>query len=279
MAAKKYYITDTELEKYIFHVMRLSSDEQRRNLSSSELIHFRSEMNMRRFAENESLEKRLVLLTRLGHSFCVVVAPNMKDMRELYAEDVPGQYDSGEKRVAVVKKMIEKKVFVMSSRDMLVMTQIMAQNAHSGIYTLDYSWVKLKEELSKFRIRTFSEELEDAQDATKDLSILVNSILGSEESLTSLTGCTFYGMRILLSMYQYRQTMVSATKIADIIGESKRSRSVSKACAHLMKREYIIRAPIRKQNGRKSADLYTIAEKGISVVMTYLKYVLKHSMK
>src|SRR3954463_10777120 len=105
MGARFYTINDPEFSEWVFHCMRLSSADQRRQLSANELKHLQDDDTIRRFAENESLDKRLLLMVRLGYSYSIISYPQPVDI-DTVLTPVPGQYQLANKRAAIIESMI-----------------------------------------------------------------------------------------------------------------------------------------------------------------------------
>lgn len=276
MALRKYFIKDPGLDEYIFHVMRLSSVEQRSNLNPEELFYFNREANMRQFADNETLDKRLLMLTRLGYSYTLIVSKHPADIEPLLKETGEA-HTSGSARKAAIEQMIAKKVFVLSSRDVLLTTHLMAMNTHSQVFTLDYAWVQLNARLNAKRVRPFNAEVTDAINGTEELAKIALSVLATTDIVESLTGCSEYEIQILLSLYLHRYTTVSTTALSQLMAISCRTTGISNSCVDLFKRGYILRlpGPQGKNKTRNSKYVYMIADQGIDAVLKYLKYIHK----
>lgn len=276
MAARFYRINDPGLSEYCFHVMRLCPPEIRSKLNRIELAHFKDEKTLRRFTESATLDQLLLMLSRIGIGFSIVVAPHEVDMDSIMQGTV-SQYRAVASRKDIIKAMAEKKVFVVSSRDILVMSHMMAQNSHSQVYTLDYTYVELHDKLDNYRIRPFKKEVKDAVDGFDDLAKLTLNAITSQDSIQSISGVTEFEMSILLAMYPHRQTMIKNDRISELIGESYRSTGVAKSAGELEKKGYLFReAGFR---GKHRSQAYMIGEKGIEAVLNYLKFIAKKSFQ
>lgn len=275
MPARFYTINDPELSEWIFHSMRMASPQSKMALSANELKYFEDEESIRRFAEHETLDKRLLMMLRLGYSWALISWPQTVDIQETLAP-IAGQYQLANKRLAIIEAMAKNKVFVLSSRDLTIIAHMAAQNSHSQVYTLDYTYLKLRDKLSNYRIRPFTEEIRDSVKEADEMSkILLNSLI-TKEVFESICGCNEYEMKILLALFSLRQTMVSHDKIAELMHEPYRTQGIAKVCGVLCDKNYIAREPgYRKQHRSQN---YMIMEAGITAVMNYIKYVVKHSM-
>lgn len=275
MAARFYFVNDPDFSEYVFHCMRLCPPEIKARLNPIELAYFKNEKEIRKFAEDQNLDKRLLMLSRIGMSYCILIGPQEVDLNPMM-QGVLTQYKSAEARQEVIKAMMENRVFVLSSRDIMVMSHLMAQNSHSQVYQLDKAYVLLHDKLQNYRIRPFKEEVKDAAEGFDMLAKITLNALCSEESITSITGITEFEMKILLAMYPYRNTMITNDRISEFIGESYRSTGVAKSCGELEKKGCLIREVGYRKKHR--SQVYMINEKGIDAVLNYLKFIAKKSL-
>lgn len=280
MPTRTWVVDDPALSEYVFHCMRLLPAEKKKDLNSQELLNFKNEKAMRRFAENESLDKRLLLLSRMGYSYCVVVAPTNENLDDLYKK-VTSQYRSAHSRLDIIKAMSEKKIFVLSSRDTLVMSHMAAQNSHSQVYVLDYAYVHLHDKLKSIggmASRPFVNEARDGMEGLDDLSKIALLALQGDELIQSICGITKFELRILLAMYPERSKMITRDRVSDLMGESKRATGVAKSCGELEKRGYLLREPGYRA-GKHRSQVYMIGDKGIDTVLKYLTFLTHKALK
>lgn len=275
MPARYFTINDPEFSEWVFHCMRLSSFDQKKELSANELKYFEKDEDIRRFAENETLDKRIMMLTRLGYSFTILGYPQTVDITKTLTP-IPGQYQLANKRTAIIEQMIRDKVFVLSSRDLTIISHMAAQNSHSQVYVLDYSYVKVREKLNNYRTRPFTEDIRESVKEADELSKILLNALCTKDIFESICGCNEYEMRILLALFANRNTMVSHDRIAELLQEPYRTKGIAKVCGNLCDKNYIAREP--GYRGQHRSQNYMIMEAGITAVMNYIKFVVKKSM-
>lgn len=277
MASRFYCINIPAFSEYLYNFMKKTPAERKYDLEPEELRHFRNDESIYRFCHNESLDKRLLMLTRIGGSFCVVVAKEDAEIEPIL-DEVPEQYQSAKKRLEIVRQMGEKQVFVISSREELAIAHMAAQNSLTQAYTLNYEFVRLQEKLSHYRTRPFNEEVKDALKGMDDLSKIVLQAMSPEKTIQSLTGCTEFEMKIMVAMYPHRNTMITNDRISELIGETHRSTGVAKSCGELEKKNMLIREnPGKKKKVR--SQVYMLSEQGINKTLQYLKYIAKNALK
>jgi DNA-binding MarR family transcriptional regulator len=241
--------------------------EKINSLNTNELQYFRSEKTIRRFADNESLEKRILMLARLGYSYCLTMAPEGSDLTVF--EDIPEQFKNGD-RLDIVRAMGEKRIFVLSSRDVLMGLHMAAQNSHSQVYVLNYDYVHLRQTIHKSRVTTLNDNTRDSVEAFDELSKLVLATLSLQQGVEALIGLEEKELRVLLALLPFRSTYIGFTKVVELMQETGRSISIGVTLDRLAKKGYLDR-----MKGARDVKLYTIMEKGIDAAMTFLKYIVK----
>lgn len=280
MPKRHYHVNDPAFSEYVFHVMRLCPAEKKKDLNPLELEHFRSEKNIRKFADDESLDKRLLMLSRIGISYCLVVAPVDNNIDPIL-EGVTSQYRSKASRKDIVEAMAKNKLFVLSSRDTLVLSHMAAQNSHSQIYVLDYSYLTLYEKMG--RMKATSSIMNEGMDGLDMLAKAVQISMRGEDFVQSMCGVSKYELQILLTMYPYRDRMMRYDRISELMGESYRSTGVAQSCGHLERLGLLIREPGYRMEGQPRvstrSQVYMISDKGIDAVLKYLTYITRKALK
>jgi hypothetical protein len=254
--------------------MRTCSKEEKLGLNRQELAYFKDEKAMRRFADNESLDKRVLLLTRIGIRFAVILESDKEDTDKEWAA-VISQYKYASKRREITEAMAKKKMFVFSSRELMVGVQMAAQNSHSNIYVLDYDYVNLRDRLSNYRIEVFNENMRDAQKGVIGLSKVLLANLTSVSVTQQISGVTEMEMQCLLALFPYSDTFVSGEAVNRLMYESDRTSGVLRVLSTLEKNGYVTRHV--GYEGKHRKPQFTIAEKGIRAAMDYMRYIVKNS--
>lgn len=279
MGFNKYLINDPAFCEYVFACMKNSGNEERAQLSPLELKHFRNDGAIKLFAENATLEKRLLMLARLGISYNIVLGPDKIDMAGAL-KSVPGQYTVGAKKNAITEQFARDKVFIFGSRDLLVVSHMAAQNSHSYLYTLDRKYITLHERSKSMLGQALIHDIKDAIGGFDFFSqVLMDCLANSEDNeIMSICGVDHMQMRVLLALYVNRSTMLSIPAICLKIGRPPQSANkLSHVVTKLQEMGYIEQLPgtQKKLSGGRS---YMIMEKGIDAVMNYVKYIVKKSI-
>lgn len=278
MPSRLYTINDPLFSEYVFNCMANSSAAVRQELEPAELKHFASQKRMRQFADNETLERRLTLLERLGFSFVLCVGPEDYPVDEALEEALDTISDKKD-RFNFVRKMAPDQFFCFGSREFALAAQLAAQNSHLQAYILNRRYVELHHELVEADLTTNAQNQKDAQHAFDALSGIILGAIDDPELVKSASGVTQDEMQVLLALYKHRNTFLPVDQIALRLGVGVRSDITSRKCGYLEKGKYVIRRPNSKGHAGKRSSHFTISEKGINAVMNYLKYLIRQADK
>lgn len=273
-----YYINDAELSEYFFNCMKNAGPDRKRNLNHRELKFFKDEKTMRKFADNENLDRRLLMMMRLGYNFSFVIYPEGENVGEALKQTV-GQYQFADKRRKVIEMFMEKKIFVTTSREYMLPMYFAAQNSHSNLYVLDKGYQKLHEKFGQLNGgKSIAALMRDFSDTVKFTGDFALSILNAINSIKSITGVNFDELRVLIYLFGNRHTMVSMQTIMFALGDGAKSTKIQRTCASLCNEGFIEREPGTTKNGIYKRN-YMIMEQGIRVVLSYIDYVLYEGIR
>jgi hypothetical protein len=284
MKRPQFIIPDEGLAQYVYHCMAMATEEQKRNLSHSEIAHMRSEAHMRKFSENGSLDARLSMLVRLGYSACVVVGDPKQDYNPVFAELLT-QSDFPMKRLAITEAMAAKRLFVMSSREVLVSLHLAAMNSHGSTYHLNQRLARIGKDRQNSRAKmsgtpsALSQGMEDALFAIEDTAALALKLWDVDADPESIVGVNQKQMQVLMALLPMRGTFVHVDEIMRRVGLApKGAKGWAMACTELAKRRYIQRLPDMQRGAGRKRNEFTIMETGIDTVVRYTKWLLRMVM-
>jgi len=274
MGARFYHINDPQFSEYVFHCLRTCSLDEKQKLNPQELAYFKDEKSMRRFADNESLDKRLLMLSRIGMRFAIAIEP-IEEKTDKVWDDIITQYKYASKRRELTEAMAKQKMFVFSSKELMVGIQMAAQNSHSNIYVLDYDYVELNDNLGNYRIEAFNTVVRDAQKGVAGLSKILIANMAANKITETIAGVTLTQMQVLLAIFPYADTFISGERATRLMFESDRTTGILRVLGTLEKEGYVTRH--MGYEGKHRKPQFTIAEKGIRAAMEYMRYIIKHS--
>lgn len=269
---KFYLFNDPDFSLYVFHCMHTASQSQRNELDPIEIKHFTNERTMRRFADNESLEKRLLMLSRLGIHFTVTLTADIPGYGELLPK-IADQYKKGADREDLIKAMIAGKTFVISSKEVMLSSQMAAQNSHTNVFVLNYEYRKVNQYLIDFKNDTVNMDFDKGVDGYDKLAKIMLSMWANEDTLEAICGVTEFELRILLALFPLRNTYITLKTITQRINVSERSMGVARVCSKLVGKKMIAKS--RVTEGRNTDQVYTIMDTGLNTVGKYIRYVFQ----
>lgn len=272
-----YRITDPAFCEFVFHCMQNVSKDVLLELSPAELRWFDSKIKMRRFADKETLEKRLLLLARMGVSYTVVLAADKSKASTILEKTIPDTFRIVKDRAALIKQMHKDDVFVFGSREVSMITHMAAQNSHAEVYILDPVYAEMSRKVNDAIVRSeyINKDIKEAIKGFDEIArIAVASIL-TVETVPGILGINQEQLNMLLVMLPLRGNYVTIDTLCTLLHQTRRTRNgVAKSATNLTKLGYI--AAIHDgQTGRKRTTEYTIMEPGINAAVKWLKYMLK----
>lgn len=277
MPEKLYYIEDPDYSEFVYNCMATSSAEDRRDLTPFELSFFKTKGKMRAFADYESKERRDLMLAKIGIQHCTIYAPKRTRVEHIL-DEVFTQYTYVEKRIAITQKMNAGKIFVQSTNDIIVGMHMAAQNSHSQVYVLNYSYVKMHQHLAEWKSSTRS-EIKSAMETFDIISKLALAVLVSGDIVEGICGVNERELKVLLVLYGNRNTFTKFSTVAMHIGDTERMKGVQHICHELEQQEYIVREPGYDAKTHRKKQTYMIVSKGINAVMNYMKYLHKKTFQ
>lgn len=273
MAERKYLIKTPELCEYIFHVLATTPKEVIRELTTQEMSYFKDHKAMRRFADNESFEKTAQLFGKIGIPLTIFFGKRHGWQNVI--EEIGTQYQFIEKRKAIIEAMAREKLFALAGTDILTYTYMAAQNSHSRVYVLSYEYVKVKEKVMKAAVQSKNEDMRDARDAFEMMSRAILQTMIKADHTQAMSNVLPYEMKILLAIFPEQHTFVPINKIAEQLDESKRVRGVVKTCTTMANKGLIKHIPMKDPRNNHQIRSYTITEKGITAVMSFISNITK----
>lgn len=252
------------------------SKEKLLELSPQEIRLFDTKVKMRRFSDTESLEKRLLLLAKIGVSYTVVLAADRKRAATILEKTVPDTFRVAKDRMALIKEMHNGGMFVFGSREVSMITHMAAQNSHSEIYILNPEYAEMSRKINESIVKTQykNNEITEAIKGFDEISKIALASLLTVDSTPGIADITDHQLKILLAMLPLRGNYVTIDTLTSLLHETRRTRNgIAKSATVLTRHGYL--AKIHEQKNRKRESEYTIMEEGINVAVRWLKYMLK----
>lgn len=274
---KLFFVDIPSFNEFVFHVMKTANPRLKINMTMPELKLFKNDATIHKFANSELIDRKIVMLAKLGISFQCVFKPESTLLEDDVLENIEQQWASGDERNNRITKMAQSKYFVFGSKEVVESLQYAAQNSNSQLYVLNHDYVRIGQYLKDIKAASFSGEYGDAIMGFDLLSKMM--ALGSimAEHTDTICGVDPFHMKILLAIYSFRTTYVTPNKIGNYLQQPLRNQMTTLACAKLFNEGYLHR--IKNDESKRSTKFaYTILEKGIEAVGKYLKHLINSSL-
>lgn len=273
MGDRIYYIaTDPAFSEYVYFVMKKASPEQRGRLNPRELACFRSDKAIRDFADNETLERRMLMLTRLGLSWTMCLHTDKVDFDEMFKE-YNVDYTFAQKNKDMVKSLKRGDMFVFGSRDMMMYQHLAAMHCHSQMFILDYDYLRAQKLLMGQREVRRVDKIKDAAEVYEELGRLMFHTISAFRQAVSISDVDDQRLRILLILLGFRNRYMKLETLCGKMGEPQRNTGIGRIVKNMIKDGLVTQLKIPNQDWESKA--FTITEMGVDKVMTFIKYV-KH---
>lgn len=266
---------DPSFSEYAFNVMHSATDEQKRSLTFREIYHFRDDVSIRRFVDDNSFERILYMLARLGSTWTIVVSAEHPTV------DVVGKIIDEAKDVivaktgeSVVKSMKDGKMFVIGSKDVALSCAVAAMGSHSQQYMLNYSLARLNDYLMNMKKETNTEMFKQATKGLDKLADLALGAITNADLIESICGISTYKMMILLAMFRHRDTFLTGQQVAGLIHETARQRPKGAAKVLAWMCDEGLCTWVNGSVHYNKQKIYTILEPGMKKVCTFLEYIV-----
>lgn len=267
-----YQLNDPHFNEFVFFCISTAAQQQIAKLPTDLLRHTHSEFKIKAFSVKASLEKKIEMLSRLGVQCGLFfsVPENLKTdaLKESYKSYILGQ------RLNDVNAMIANRQFVITSRDVMAVLAVMAQNCHSETYMLNRDYAILATEIAKAknidkRIQDIGFVKEVMQDYKMLCKFLMYNIM-HKDFVDATTGYSEKELLILLFLFINRSQFVPLAKIAQHYRTIYTSKQVSVVLHQLYQARHVERFP-RKFD-------YSISGLGIQVLAQYIAKIINYTL-
>lgn len=270
---KVFLVSDPAFAQYVYYKMVNCPPLVRGRLNPAEQRYFRSKDAMRKFATDETFERRILLLTRMGVRWSVVMYEETADLDLMYKE-VDENYTFTRKNLDLMNLMRKGDVFCFGSSTIMMAQLLAEQGCHSQKYVLDYGYLRTLKKMPDQRAITFDVKANDMEQQYMHLARIIYQSITCWERLEltiSDDGVTALAMRILIVLLGHRHSFVTARSMKHRLGVPISNQITVRTMNQMVKNGLIYQTRVPELEFEQKA--YTISEKGLEKVMYFLKYV------
>lgn len=266
-------IKDKNWCRYVYNVLENLTIEQRSELTNEELRHLVTARSIRRFAENINLEDQLAMLAKVGVRYALVAFRDKADLEAMIRQESLDPEVYAEKRLETLNKMREGHLFVLTNTNVFTNFNIAQMNSHHRAYIFNANYEKLlKHPMKGLDAKSHVDTAEETKRSIEAINMLSLGALAILENSEALFGVSTKYMKILLAAFQYQTDFVSRETLLKILGTGETPYAFSRVCGNMVEANLLIRAPHRNYKDPMYNN-YTISQKGIEVVMKYMRYL------
>jgi len=265
---RKYIIQDPNFCEYVFHCISNATQQQKNNVpfGFEEYVHHPN--MIKKLATEYSLDRRLLILTKLGYDWKLYIAP----MGEISKEEIKNavQEYKEKRRHSVIDRMIGKNHFVIGSKELMMGLALMAMNCHSEYYRINKDYHNIAKKITKASEKLI--ETEEFKEALEDIKLIVRVLLGltrNKEFYDFGYLFTYNDLTLLLFLFLNRNTFLKANVIIKHLKIIKPI-TIRTCLSRLHKNKFV-----EKFKDEKS---YSISTLGIQVVSNYISRVLHDAL-
>lgn len=279
MPIKKHLYKDPAEDEYIFECLQNYPEWAKKKLSPEEIKIFKSDVSMRMFANQAALERRDLLLAKGGfYSVKLYWNSNTSEPETIF------DFDKLKKQVKLIKnrqEMIEliksKNGFATSTREIMNMAYLIAQNTHSPYYYINRDYQKIFDAVTTVKIsnlKNFDDasqttKIKDAIKARKILGALMITLLNSENYIKVTLKVDMLDIQILLYLFLNSENFVEKKVLLKRIPYAPGS--VSQRIYQLEKEGYVAKT-MGLGTHKQQNPMFTIAERGIQTMGEMLEH-------
>lgn len=271
------HIYSPSFQEMAFRKLKNSTAEERENLSTEELKIFKNEYTIQKFCKEEMMERVLYILTRLGKSWTLRVEEDQfdADMVEFNSID---QYQYPLKRVDITEATSRAGVCVISSRDVMTISHMVAQNCNTKVYALsEFSQALVKKGRDLGQLKSWDREVERSEAAHDVFNDLLLEQLNSFTYAADTLGLSANDIRILSALYKKRNGAIKMSDISTLTKSTGKKKYFRPDMQKMLDEGLVVSDQKETKKIWANSSFFMITTKGIDRIMKYREYVAKNA--
>lgn len=274
---KNQHVYSQALNEYSFRKLYSITKDQKESLTENELKFFQSEYTLQKFCKESTLDYRLHILSKVGLSWTLRIEedPHTADMLEFSAKD-QGQYP--QKRVDVIEATSREGVCVISSRDVMLLSHMLAQNCTTHVYSVsEFSKLMVQQMKDLKQLTTWDSELDAVTGAHETFNNVLLEQFNAIEYAKEALGLDETDIRILAALYKRRNATIKMNDIATLARAKGRKMYFRKNMQKLLDQGMAICDAKDVKKLWANSTFFMITTKGIGKLLEFEKYVHKNT--
>lgn len=260
-----------------YRALRSITSDQKKTLSIYELKYFKSEYDLKKFVAEERMDHVMYILTKVGFSWTFRIERDQwaAEMVEFNSED---QWEYPQKRIDVTEATAREGVCVISSRDVMHKSHMMAQNVATKVYQISQFSKDLQQKGRDLKqLRRWDDEIALASKAHDMWNDILLEQLNSFEYAESTLGLDYYDLRILAALYKVRNRSIRMKEISELTKAKGKKMYFRKNLEKLLELNLVATDAKDAKKNRSEVGYFMITTKGIGSIMEYRKFVYENT--
>lgn len=270
------HIDSPAFKELAYRVLSKISPDQKGNLTPSELKHFNSEYTLQRFCKEERMDYILHIMAKCGIDWTFRIHEDSlsADMVEYNTVD---QYRYPFKRLDNTEATARENVCIISSRDVMVLSHLVAQNCTTKVYHVsEFSKAMQAKGRDLKQLTSWDEEIVRAGAAYDLFNSILLEQLNSFEYAADILDLDEYDLRILCALYQKRQTALRMNEISQLTKATGKKMYFRKNIKKLMDAGLVASDQKDPQKLWANTTFFIITTAGLNKVINYMKFIYKN---
>lgn len=271
------HIDSPSLKELAYRALKNITPAQKESFTPDEIQYFESEYSLQKFCQEERLDRVLYFMTKVGFDWDLRVFKDAYDvdMVEFATQD---QNTYPQHRVDAIEATKREGVCVVSSRDVMFLSNMVAQNCTTKVYDIsEFSKDLAKKGKSIGQLRKWENEVKSATEAHETFNDIVLEQMNAQDYAGAMLGLQPNDLRVMCALFKKRQSAISMTEIAKITKSTGAKMYFRNSMEKLMREGYVVCDQKGKKKLWANSSFFMITTRGIGKVMEYQKYVCKNA--
>ncbi len=272
------HIDSVPFKELAYRTLKSITAEQKSTLSTPDLKIFKDDYSIKKYCNEERMDHLLFIMAKCGVSWTFRIEREDTDAADLIEFNSQDQYRYPQKRVDITEATAREGVCVISSRDVMVLSHMCAQNCTTKVYTIsDFTKVLAQKAMALNTLRQWDDQVKKATEVHDTLNDLLLEQLNSFEYAKSTLGLEENDIRILSALYKKRNSAILMKEISTLTKSSGRKMYFKKNMAKLLEERLVDADEKESKKVWRTGTYFMITTKGIGKLLEYQKYVYKNS--
>lgn len=270
------HIDSPAFKELCFRVLSKLTPDQKENLSVSEAQNFKNEYTLQKFCKENRMDYLMYILAKCGIDWTFRIHEKDVDA-DMVEFNTAEQYKYPLKRLDNIEATSRSNVCIISSRDVMVLSHMVAQNCLTKIYHISEFSKKLKEKGRNLQqLTSWDDQIVKASAAHDLFNRLMVENLKAVDYAEGVLGLDAIDLRILGELYDKRNTALRLRDIADSTFSQNKRVYLKKNMNKLLEEGLVYTDEKDKRRIWLQSTYFVITTAGLNKIINYRKYVYKN---